>query len=469
MQRAMLWIGPLLAGFMFFWLKQVGLPAEAVWTATITTLCAVWWLTEAIPLPATSLLPLALLPLLGVLTPSQIAEAYGHHLILLLLGGFMLSTAMERCGVHRRIALSMVRAFGGDRAGGGRRLVFGFAVASAALSMWISNTATCLMLLPIAMAVVGQGVSQTMRIALMLGIAYGASIGGIATPVGTPPNLVFMQAYEEHFGEAPTFLEWMRTALPITIVMIPLMTLWLTRKITADQPPIKLPPVGKWQTDEIRTLVVFALTALLWVTRKEPFGGWSGYFELPTANDASVALLAVVVMFLIPNGKSDGKEQTDGRVEKLLDWETASNIPWGILILFGAGIAIAKAFTVSTLADTLGEGFAHLTTLPILLMLAVLCLLVTFLTEMTSNTATTALLMPILASAAIATETDPRLLMIPAAISASFAFMLPVATAPNSVVFGSGQVSIRQMATEGFVLNLLGAAVITLLCYFLLG
>ncbi len=461
MQRAMLWIGPLLACLMFVCLSSVDMPRAAVWTAAVTTLCAVWWLTEAIALPATSLIPLALLPLLGVLTPGQVAEAYGNHLILLLLGGFMLSTAMERCGVHRRIALKMVRACGGDRAGGGRRLVFGFAIASAALSMWISNTATSLMLLPIAMAVVGQGICPTMRVALLLGIAYGASVGGIATPVGTPPNLVFMQAFEEHFGTAPTFLEWMRTALPITLVMIPLMTLWLTRNISANQPPIELPTTGKWRKDEVRTLIVFLITALLWVTRKEPYGGWSGFFELPNANDASVALLAVVAMFLIPNGKGKG--------EKLLDWEAASNIPWGILILFGAGIAIAKAFMVSTLAETLGTGFAQLTHLPLLLMIAVVCLLVTFLTEMTSNTATTALLMPVLASAAIATETDPKLLMIPAAISASFAFMLPVATAPNSVVFGSGQVTIRQMATEGLILNLLGTVVITTMCYFILG
>lgn len=446
---------------MFVCLSSVDMPRAAVWTAAVTTLCAVWWLTEAIALPATSLIPLALLPLLGVLTPGQVAEAYGNHLILLLLGGFMLSTAMERCGVHRRIALKMVRACGGDRAGGGRRLVFGFAIASAALSMWISNTATSLMLLPIAMAVVGQGICPTMRVALLLGIAYGASVGGIATPVGTPPNLVFMQAFEEHFGTAPTFLEWMRTALPITLVMIPLMTLWLTRNISANQPPIELPTTGKWRKDEVRTLIVFLITALLWVTRKEPYGGWSGFFELPNANDASVALLAVVAMFLIPNGK--------GKREKLLDWEAASNIPWGILILFGAGIAIAKAFMVSTLAETLGTGFAQLTHLPLLLMIAVVCLLVTFLTEMTSNTATTALLMPVLASAAIATETDPKLLMIPAAISASFAFMLPVATAPNSVVFGSGQVTIRQMATEGLILNLLGTVVITTMCYFILG
>ena len=460
MKNHMRWIGPAVACGIGLIAYQSGLPAKAAWTLFTAILCALWWISEALPLGATSLLPIALLPLVGVLTPAQVGQAYGHHLILLLMGGFMLSTAMERSGVHRRLALGMVRLFCGNDPGNGWRLVLGFAVAAATLSMWISNTATSLMLLPIAMAIASQGISDELRTALLLSIAYAASVGGIATPIGTPPNLVFISQYAEFFGEEPGFLEWMQTALPITLVMIPITVLWLTRKLSADQPDLQLPTVGDWRTSEIRTLIVFAVTALLWVTRKEPFGGWSGALELEYANDASVALLAVVAMFIIPSGEKDA--------DRLLDWKTASNIPWGILILFGAGLALAKAFTASSLGDLLSKQLEPLATLPVFVMIGVICLLVTFLTEMTSNTATTALLMPVLAAAAIAAEIDARLMMIPATISASFAFMLPVATAPNSVVFGSGHLTISKMAREGFVLNLIGSVVVTTLCYFLL-
>ncbi len=467
MKNHMRWIGPLVSGVVSLVAYEAGLPDKAAWTLFTALLCALWWITETLPLGATSLLPIALLPLVGVLTPAQVAQAYGHNLILLLLGGFMLSTAMERSGVHRRLALGMVKFFCGDDPGNGWRLVLGFAVASATLSMWISNTATSLMLLPIAMAIASQGISDKLRIALLLAIAYAASIGGIATPIGTPANLVFISQYAEFssqypefFGEEPSFFEWMKTTLPIALVMIPIMVLWLTRNLSTNQAELQLPSVGQWRNSEIRTLAVFVVTALLWITRKEPFGGWSGALQLENANDASVALLAVMAMFIIPSGEKEG--------DRLLDWKTASNIPWGILILFGAGIALANAFTVSSLGDLLSKQLEPLATLPTILMIGIICLVVTFLTEMTSNTATTTLLMPVLASAAIAASIDPRLMMIPATISASFAFMLPVATAPNSVVFGSGHLTISKMAREGFVLNLIGSVVVTTLCYLLL-
>ncbi len=452
MRKIALLAGPLVAALTGFYLVFSGSAPAVGWTAAVTILCASWWIFEPIPIPATSLLPLALLPMVGVLTPAEVGQSYGSPLILLLMGGFMLSTAMERSGVHRRLALNMVNLFGG---GGGRPLVFGFMAASATLSMWISNTATVLMLLPIVLAVTEKSRDHRLQLALLLGIAYAGSVGGIGTPIGTPPNLIFMEVYSDTTGNQLTFLEWMRWGLPVTLVMVPIIGLWLTRGLRRGE-DLEIPDPGVWRTEEVRTLAVFALTALLWITRREPFGGWSGLLGLNNANDASVALLAVVVMFLVPNGRG----------EKLLDWHTASRIPWGILILFGAGIAIAKAFGNSGISVAIGESLSGLQHLPLLLVIGMICLTVTFLTEVTSNTATTALLMPIFAAAAVSTGIDPRLLMIPAAMTASCAFMLPVATGPNAVVFSSGRVKIREMAREGLILNLCGVAVVTLLCFY---
>jgi sodium-dependent dicarboxylate transporter 2/3/5 len=447
----MLFVGPALGAALGLMLLSAGFAVDVAWTAGVTALCACWWIFEPIPIPATSLIPIAVLPAVGVLTPEEVGESYGSPLVLLLLGGFILSTAMAKSGAHRRLALNMVSLFGGA---GGRRLVFGFMAAAAILSMWISNTATTLMLLPIVMAVVEKLDDPRLKLSLLLGVAYAASVGGVGTPIGTPPNLVFMKVYAENTGVEPTFVEWMSWSLPIVVVMVPLIGLWLTRGI-AKSAPIDMPPVGTWRTEEIRTLTVFAITAVLWMTRREPFGGWSELLGLPNANDASVALAAVVVMFMVPNGHG----------ERLLDWETAAKIPWGILILFGAGITIAKAFVSSGLSVSLGAALASFGTLPLLLLIGLTCLTVTFLTEVTSNTATSTLLMPILAAAAISANIDPKLIMVPATISASFAFMLPVATGPNAVIFGSQQFTVKQMAREGFALNVIGVVLVSTLCY----
>lgn len=454
-RRIALWLGPALAFIVFAlcWFNDLGAPIA--WTAGLTVLCATWWIFEPIPIPATSMLPIAVLPLVGILTPKQVGAAYGSPLILLLLGGFILSTAMARSGVHQRLALGMASQFGGYA---GPSLVLGFMVAAAVLSMWISNTATALMLLPIALAVCERVKSHRFQLALLLGIAYACSVGGIGTPVGTPPNLIFMRVYQESTGSEITFLQWMIWALPVVIVLVPAMAWWLSRGLERGQ-RVELPEPGPWRAEEVRTLLVFGVTAVLWVTRKEPFGGWSGLLELPAANDASVALLAVVAMFLIPNGKG----------ERLLNWETAVTIPWGILILFAAGVTLAEAFTASGLSDLVGGLLAQLSVLPVLIILLGLCLGVTFLTEVTSNTATTALLMPILAAAALAGGTDPLLMMVPAAMSASCAFMLPVATGPNAVVFGSGQVKVEEMARTGFAINLIGAVLISFVAFLYFG
>ncbi len=453
LKEGLIVVAPLLALALSFILLESGMSREAAITAGITVLCIIWWIFEPIPIPVTSLIPLALLQITGVLDKSEVAEAYGSPLILLLLGGFILSKAMERSGTHRRIALGMINLFGGNSS---RQLVFGFMVTAAVLSMWVSNTATTLMLLPVAIAVMEKAPDRQLAVPLMLGIAYAASIGGIGTPIGTPPNLVFMQVYQERVGETIGFTRWMSWGIPVVAVMVPLAGFWLTRKLQYKG-GFQLPTAGRWRVEERRVLCIFALTALAWITRQEPFGGWTGLTGLP-ANDASVALTAVVIMFLVPNGKG----------EKLLDWETACSIPWGVLLLFGGGICLAKGFVASGLSAHIGESLAILANWPTLIMMLVLCLGVTFMTEATSNTASTVLLMPVLASAAIMAGIDPIQLMVPAAISASCAFMLPVATAPNSIVYGSGYVTARQMASQGFMINILGAITISLLCFVLL-
>ena len=446
--------GPMLAVLAGLLMLSAGFAAAAAVTLGVTVLCVVWWVFEPIPIPATSLVPLAILPLTGVLTATEVGAAYGHPIVLLLLGGFILARALEKSGAHRRMALAMVRAFGG---GSSRRLVFGFMAAAALMSMWISNTATTLMLLPVAAAVLEKSEDPALAWPLLLGIAHAASVGGIGTPIGTPPNVIFMGVYGDLLGREFSFLEWMVIGVPVVVVLVPLIGLWLTRRLS-HRGQLEVPALGRWSAPEVRVAAVFALTALAWVTRKEPFGGWTQWFGLPYSNDAIVAFLAAVAMFITP----------DGRGGRLLDWETAVKIPWGMLILFGAGISIAHAFTASGLSETIGDALAGFSAWPVLAIMAVICLCITFLTETTSNTATTTLLMPILAAAALGAGMDPQLLMIPAAMSASCAFMLPVATAPNVIVFGTGRVPAEVMAREGFVLNLIGAAVISGLCYLLL-
>jgi solute carrier family 13 (sodium-dependent dicarboxylate transporter), member 2/3/5 len=434
--------------------RGAGLGGAAVWTAAITALCAAWWVLEPIPIPATSIIPFAAFPLAGVLDHDRIAAAYGHTMILLLLGGFMLSTAVERSGVHRRIALGMVRAAGG----GGRRLVLGFMLASAACSMWISNTATVLMLLPVALAVLDSEPRPELAAPLLLGIAYAASIGGLATPIGTPPNVIFMAIYQEQTGQSVSFLEWMTIGLPATLLLLPVAWLILVRRLGAAPAPA-IPRPGPWRPAEVRVLAVFTLTAAAWIFREEPLGGWSALVGLSTVGESTIALAAVVLLFLIPDG--------EGR--QLLDWKTAERIPWGLLLLFGGGIAISMAFAASGLSDAVGAALAGLASWPALVVTLIVCLAVTFMTEITSNTATTSLLMPLLAAAALAAGLEPMQLMVPAALSASCAFMLPVATAPNAVVAGTGRVTTAQMARAGIGLNLAGAALLSLLLHLRLG
>lgn len=330
--------------------------------------------------------------------------------------------------------------------------------AGAILSMWISNAATALMLVPVAIAVLDSCEQRSMLSApLLLGLAWACSIGGLGTPIGTPPNLIFMQVYAEVTGETISFTRWMSWGVPVVLVMVPMAGWWLSRGLP-KKIDVSLPALGQWRSAERRVLIIFVLTALAWMTRSEPFGGWRTLLDLPNANDASVAFLAVVVLFVT----------RDREGKPLITWEQASHIPWGVLILFAAGICLAKASVSSGLSAIAGDALTHLTSLPLWLMILMVCLAVTFITEATSNTATTALLMPILAAAAVAVELNPLLLMVPAAMSASCAFMLPVATAPNAVIFGTERVPIRQMAANGFAVNIFGAFLITSLMLILL-
>ncbi|MGL4513331.1 MAG: SLC13 family permease [Lacipirellulaceae bacterium] len=483
MKRVALILGPVAAVVLGGVGVSQGLEPGAAWTLGVGVLCAVWWITEPVPIPVTALVPVALLPAVGVLSADQVGAAYGGEMILLLLGGFLLSTSLERCGVHRRLALGMVRlcslgfrasastsdaANTGDTANGGqvgptvsgRRLVLGFMIAAAVISAWVSNAATTLMLLPIAIATLERAGEGRLRVALLLGIAYAASIGGVATPVGTPPNLICLQHYESAAGAPASFLEWMTFGAPVALAMLPLAAWWLTRGLRGPA-PVDLPQPGAWRTAEVRTLAVFATTALLWVFRTEPLGGWTGLVELPHVTDATVSLAAVIALFLIPSGEPAATPR--GLAPRLLDWETAARIPWGMLLLFSGGMVLAEGFAESGLSDLLGQRLEGLATLPAPLLVALLCLATVFLSEFTSNTAITALLMPIMASMAGATGLDPKLLMFPTAMAASLAFMLPAGTVPNAVVYGAGGVSSATMAREGFVLNLMGVAVVTLL------
>ena len=463
LRRLSLWLAPLAAIAVTVLMMNSGWAREGALVGGLTVLCALWWIFEPIPIPATAMIPLGVFPLLGLLDGKQVAQAYGDPLIILLMGGAMLSKAMEKSGAHRRLALYMVNLFGGDSQ---RRLVLGFMVASAALSMWVSNTATTLMLLPVAYAVLqtfsaGGANSQDAKklaVPLFLGIAYAASIGGLGTPIGSPPNIVFLKIYGEATGSTPSFTQWMLWGLPVVILLLPLAALWITRNLGAAE-PLQIPQPGAWRSEEARVLVIFFLTALAWITLREPFGGWSQWLNVPSANYAAVALTSVIPMFILPNGQGG----------KLLDWESASTIHWGVLLLFAGGIAIAKAFAVTGISAAIGESLSAVTRLSIIALIVVVALTVTFLTEITSNTATTTLLMPILAAASLGAGFDPALLMLPAALSASCAFMLPVATAPNAIVFGTGEITVEQMVREGFALNLIGVIVITTVVYFWLG
>ena len=442
-------------------LYEMNQPKDIIFTAAITLFVAVLWVTEALPIPATSVIPFAAFPLFGVISHTEAASSLGSHVIMLLMAAFMLSKALEKANLHKRFAIYMLRVTG---SGSPLKVILGFMMTTAVLSMWISNTATILMMLPMAIAIINALDNPRFGVALILGIAYAASLGGVGTPIGTPPNIIFMSVYEETQGVEYSFIEWMKTGIPIVIVAIPVMALWLARGIKTVG-NIDLPEPGRWTKAEKRVLAIFGTVALAWIFR--PF--WTAWLGITTISDSTIAVAGVVAMFLVNSGNDNGEVDAKGNNEKLLDWKTANDIPWGMLLLFAGGICIAKAFMASGLSVVMGTWLTGLSTLPVLLLMLCICLFVTFLTEITSNTATSTLLMPILAAAGLAVGVDPKLLMIPAAISASCAFMLPVATAPNAIAYSTEKFDIKTMAREGIVLNVLVAVVVTIVCYVTLG
>ncbi len=472
-------------GILFFVLLLVlpppeGMPPEAMRMAAVAALMAVWWITEAVPFAAAALIPLAAYPLLDILPSRPTAICYGDKNIYLLLGGFIIAVAMQRWNLHRRIALFVLCRLGRTPS----RLVLGFMLATAFLSMWISNTATTLMMLPIAIAVAGgltgdgenSGMDNRLGTCLMLAIAYSASIGGLGTLIGTPPNLVLAGALKTIYPEAPEigFVRWMGVGLPLVIVFIPLVWLLLTRVLhppgaggeNCDPEAIRrqqqeLGPMGR---GEGLTLVVFVTTALLWIFRSPIhigplfIPGWSQLFPNPAAvDDSTVAIFMAVLLFVLPVDLKKGIF--------VMRWRWAAHIPWGVLILFGGGFALSAGFQASGLDQWIGGRLGVLRGVPVVLLVAAICLLITFLTEVSSNTAVSNLMMPVLAATAVSIGVSPLLLMVPAALSASCAFMLPVATPPNAIVFGSRLVRIPQMARAGLLLNLIGVVLITALVY----
>jgi solute carrier family 13 (sodium-dependent dicarboxylate transporter), member 2/3/5 len=449
--------GVLLSIVAFAATQHAGLTDAQSWTAAVTTLCASWWVLEALPLSATALVPVVIFPLAGVLTTDKAASAYGHPLILLFMGGFMLSRAAEYWGAHRRIAQVALKVIGGTS---GRRVVLAVLVATTFISAWINNTATALMMLPVAMALIDRDKTGKLAVPLLLSVAYGASIGGIATPIGTAPNGIFMGVYEKATGHTVPFHQWMMLCVPITSVMMIAAWLLLTYKLRGVD-NLEIPPDESWTTPQKRTMMVFGLASLAWMTREMPFGGWATWFGVPGAEDMTVAIAAIILLFIIPSGDSE-------QGSRLLTWKIAEDIPWGVLILFGGGICLATGFESSGLSEQIGKLASGLQDWPPVAIIATLCFSVTFLSEFTSNTATANILMPILAATAKANGMNPALLMIPATLSNSLAFMMPVGTPPNAIAYGTGHVKIRHMIRAGFALNIIGAIIVTLFCWQLL-
>ncbi len=477
-----LWLGPLVAVLLILSADLDPDRPEVTAMAAVALWMALWWLSEAVPLAATALLPVVLYPLLGIMSGREVAPVYCNWIIFLFLGGFMVALAMERWDLHRRIALRIISAIGG----GPRRIVLGFMLASAFLSMWVSNTATTMMMAPVAMAVVAglRGRADRQRVdafatALLLATAYAASVGGLSTLIGTPPNPLLVSNVGVMFPGAPeiSFAGWMILGLPVAVVA--LAVVWVELSLlyrlheagdlidhAALRRQRKL--LGPMSFAEKVVLADFSLMALLWLSRKGlTVGGFSvpGWSHLLShgrfVDDGTVAMTLALVLFVVP--------ARNGKGERILDWPTARRLPWGIVLLFGGGFALARGFVATGLSGWLGDRMAGLSFLPTPLLVLVVCLVMTFVTELTSNTATTQMALPVLASLAVAIGVNPLLLMVPATLSASCAFMLPVATPPNAIVFGTGMVSVRDMARTGLLLNLVGAVVITAAIYLLGG
>ena len=454
-------LGPLTFIILMFIGPFEGLsqPAHSILSSTLWI--AIWWITEAIPIAATALIPIVLFPLSGGLDLSATTASYGHKFVFLYLGGFLIAIGIEKWKLHKRIAINIISFIGIDA----RRVILGFMLATAFLSMWISNTATSVMMLPIGIAIIKQlNENKIFGKALMLGIAYSASIGGVATVIGTPPNLVLAGVISEIYGYEITFSKWFLFGFPISIILLFFCWIYLTRvayKFESNSFPggkaeiqtIKK-ELGPISYEEKLVAIVFALAGLCWISR-------SFFLQkiLPSLDDTIIAISFGLLLFILPS-----KQKSTA----LLSWRDTINLPWGIIILFGGGMALARAFETSGLALWLGELMTSFSVLPLFLLILLLIAAVNFLTEITSNLATTAMLLPVLAPLALEINIHPFGLMVGAAVAASCAFMLPVATPPNAVVFGSGYLKIQDMVTRGVIMNIFSIILITLMVYLIL-
>lgn len=464
-----LFLGPILFTLIIVFFHPEGLskPANAVLASAIWI--AVWWITEALPIAATALLPIILFPLSGGLNLEETTASYGHKYVFLYIGGFILAIAIEKWNLHKRIALNIIKIVGTNVV----YIILGFMIATAFLSMWISNTATAVMILPIGMAIVSQLKDNPHTIenenlifgkALMLSIAYSASIGGMATLIGTPPNLVLAGVVKSTYGVEITFSQWFKFGFPISILLLFICWLYLTKiafkfkqkAFPGGSKEIKsqLKALGKISFEEKIVLVVFICTALAWISRSFLLKQF-----VPAIDDTIIAIFSGSLLFLLPS---------KGKRGRLLDWEDTIKLPWGIILLFGGGMALALGFESSGLAVWIGQQMTSLKTLPLILVLLILIASVNFLTEITSNLATTAMLLPVLVSLATAIGVHPYLLLLGATVAASCAFMLPVATPPNAVVFGAGYLKIEDMVKKGFWMNIISIILLTLIIYFVL-
>ncbi|HKJ40992.1 MAG TPA: DASS family sodium-coupled anion symporter [Sunxiuqinia sp.] len=460
--------GPLAFLFILFFFHPKGLSLQANAVLASTVWMAIWWITEAISIFATALLPIILFPLTGGLALTKTTASFGHRYIFLFLGGFLVAIAIEKWNLHKRIALSIINLIGTNI----KRIILGFMIATAFLSMWISNTATTVMMLPIGLAIVAQlklsfgedGIdSKLFAKALMLAIAYSASIGGMATLIGTPPNLVLAGVVQQTYGVEITFSQWLLFGLPISCLLLFISWKYLTnfafqfqqKELPGGKQEIRklLRELGKIRFEEKIVLVVFVVTAVLWISRSLI------QKIIPAIDDTIIAMVAGLSLFLLPT-KTKGK--------RIIDWGDAVKVHWGVLLLFGGGMALAEGFKVSGLAVWIAGHLTLLQSLTLLFLVAVLIASVNFLTEITSNLATTAMLLPIIASIALAIDVHPYLLMVSATIAASCAFMLPVATPPNAIVFGSGYLKIPDMVRTGIWMNLVSIVLLTIFVYFIL-
>jgi sodium-dependent dicarboxylate transporter 2/3/5 len=468
-KRIGLFLGPLLFILIRLFFSPEGLSEEANGVLASTAWIAIWWITEAIPIAATALLPIVLFPLSGSLDIGSTTASFGHKFVFLYLGGFIIAIAIEKWNLHKRIALNIINIIGSNV----QKIILGFMVATAFLSMWISNTATSVMMLPIGIAIIKQlkdnpetdkDENLIFGKALMLAIAYSASIGGIATLIGTPPNLVLAGVVSETYGYEITFSQWFIFGFPISIILLYICWKYLTsvaftfkqKEFPGGKEEIKrlLKTLGKITYEEKIVAIVFATTAFCWITRS-----FLLQRILPQLDDTIIAIVFALILFLLPS-KTKNK--------KLISWKDTKNLPWGIILLFGGGMALAKGFETSGLALWIGNQMITLVGVSTILLILLLIAAVNFLTEITSNLATTAMLLPVLAPMALTIDIHPFILMVGTAVAASCAFMLPVATPPNAVVFGSGYLRIPDMVSKGIVMNIISIIILTLFVYFVL-